>query len=127
MVLMFVYGSLKKGYWNYYNYGLDKEMFVGNAKLHNAEIYDLGAFPAITPTDNRENVVYGEVYDVLNKETVDRITAMETGAGYTVKEKFVVMDNGELVKCNIFFMQKPREHWKKIDNGTWEVPDRKRI
>lgn len=69
---LFVYGTLTQGL------GLANKLanatFLGHG-LTQGTLYDLGSFPGFKATDNAENVVYGELYqvDTQTLKTLDRI------------------------------------------------------
>jgi gamma-glutamylcyclotransferase (GGCT)/AIG2-like uncharacterized protein YtfP len=62
MALIFTYGTLKKGYYNHHI--LKDSTFIGEAKLYNSDMYDLGSFPAIK---RGSSIIMGEVYEVSTK------------------------------------------------------------
>ena len=57
---VFVYGSLKKGFGNHPL--LDGAEFLGNGVIKGFDMYSLGAFPAIVPSE--KGIIHGELYDV---------------------------------------------------------------
>lgn len=71
-VLVFVYGTLKKGFSNHERFLKGKEK-ISDAVLHGYNMYSLGRFPGIVVGKGN---VYGEVYEV-NQETLRRLDALE--------------------------------------------------
>jgi gamma-glutamylaminecyclotransferase len=67
---VFVYGSLKKGF---YNHGLLSEStFIDNAMtLPKYTMYDLGGYPAIV--EMGDTPIFGEVYEVNDIVRLDRL------------------------------------------------------
>lgn len=75
--LLFVYGSLKRGYWNHH-YMKDCE-FLGEATVGNYAMFNVG-FPILLPPSQIENQDYhllgevrGELWYVDNLERFDRL------------------------------------------------------
>ena len=62
MPLLFVYGSLKRGY-EYSDY-LQGQVFLGDGILPGYELICLGDYPAVIPADFEASLVKGEVYAV---------------------------------------------------------------
>lgn len=74
-ILLFVYGTLKRGCCNHAH--LAGQMFVGVARTPPGyRLYDLGGYPGIAPRlDDRDGVV-GEVWSV-NDDALRRLDAFE--------------------------------------------------
>ena len=69
---VFVYGTLKKGYYNHHVLGADAE-FVDYANTYGAELHSAGAFPAMMRGDRK---VFGEVW-AISDEALDRVDYLE--------------------------------------------------
>lgn len=82
-ILLLVYGSLRTGEYNHPL--LSKSTKVADAVIDGFDLYSLGAFPAVVPSTNPSNQVYGEVFEVDPTEFL-RIDRMERGAGYLAQE-----------------------------------------
>jgi gamma-glutamylcyclotransferase (GGCT)/AIG2-like uncharacterized protein YtfP len=93
MKKMFVYGSLKKGFFNHFRFGFgDKAVFLGTSIAHDVSLVALNPhYPHAFV--NKGGIVRGEVYELDDKEIEDSIEWMEQGAGYTQHK--VVLDEGE--------------------------------
>ena len=79
---LFVYGTLKKGY---YNHGWLKNTtkYLYDEVIHNFTLYDTGyGYPAAVSQEG--SYIEGEVYEI-DKETYRNIKSMEVGAGYEEK------------------------------------------
>lgn len=85
-----VYGSLRQGE---YNHRQDMGEMVAQGVITNAALYTLGAFPCIVATDNTDDSVVVEVYD-LPEKVFDGIHRMEIGAGYEIKPATVQVTKG---------------------------------
>ena len=82
-----VYGSLKKGFWNYDHF-LKEANFLGESKIIGGMQMSMGSYPYLFESSEEqkfdtEYVV--EIYEVEDK-IYERIDGMETGAGYYAKE-----------------------------------------
>lgn len=98
---LFVYGSLKKGYWNHEF--IERSSFLG--KYHTVEKYVLVIknelpFVATTPSVSH---IYGEVYDV-DESTLHAIDKMEqNGRWYTRRPVQLVDENGQQMVAELYF------------------------
>lgn len=80
---LFVYGTLKKGHWNYNAYLADLAVSIRKAEYHGAKLYDLGEFPALKL--NCLGKVVGEIVEVDDiDEALYRCDILE---GYNQKGK----------------------------------------
>lgn len=68
---VFVYGSLKEGFINHRVLGGAKK--VCSARMGNSVLFSLGAFPALKNTDNTNDIVHGEIYEVPDFHALDRL------------------------------------------------------
>lgn len=115
MSKVFIYGSLKKGFFNHARFDFDKKTkFLGNAILKGAKMYDLGSYPCIVLTSNKTDVVHGELYEYLDSECEEKIKNMELGAGYTEVEVDI---SGEKYKTFIFEKDPNKQI---VENGNWK-------
>jgi len=78
-IKVFVYGSLKRGYWN--SYILENSEFIGEAEIKGYDLFDVGSFPAIVeqiPFEDRFELkrVQGEIY-LVDPDTVERLDRLE--------------------------------------------------
>eukprot|EP00727_Mastigamoeba_balamuthi_P014113 m51a1_g9324 hypothetical protein (334) ;mRNA; r:216-1699 len=76
-VLVFVYGSLKRGHWN--AHFLEGQQFVGEARtVPGYRLYDVGSYPAMVavPPGSRPTSVQGELWRV-SPEAMARLDALE--------------------------------------------------
>lgn len=59
---VFVYGSLMRGQANHH--WLKGATFLGRARLHGGELYDLGAYPMAILRSGSSDVIHGEVFEI---------------------------------------------------------------
>lgn len=128
-MLIFVYGSLKKGFSNHSLISPFKQVAKGTIQ---GRMYSLGAFPAIVLSDNPEELVHGEIYDVNTEYGLKTIDSLE---GYNPDRKdnhFYLRvptkcktNTGEIIEVNVYCFA-PEEESKslnlrtKVDDGIWK-------
>ena len=117
--LVFVYGSLKKGFGNHRL--LEDADFLQNDTIQNHTMYSLGAFPAIVPDDNADVPVKGELYSVTNDELL-RLNRLEGYSGDNnphnlYERKEIVTDNGHV--AYVYYMNTPERDWPVVQDGDW--------
>ena len=76
---LFVYGSLKKGYYN--SILLKNSVFLGVTKIPGYTLYDNGYYPLAIQSDVKNHTITGEIYEIGN-HTWEIIHDMERYAGY---------------------------------------------
>lgn len=107
---VFVYGTLKRGYWNHRL--LEKSKFVGEGTISGYELYDLGSYPGIIPGEKKDEVD-GELYEIDN-ETLIRLDRLE-GEGFLYLRKEVEVDiNGHMEKVLIYVYNRKVKGAKKL-------------
>ena len=115
MVNIIVYGSLRKGLGNHLY--LTNSDYIGTATLKGYKMYSLGWYPAIVPTRYADEIEV-ECY-TLSLHTFRQIHAMETGAGYKIKEERVILENGEPFDGYVYYFKiKPNNH--VVKGGKWK-------
>ena len=99
-----VYGTLKKGYWNYERFiephlESGKVRFVGNGIVRG---YLIGGdvIPFAKRTNNQDNYIKVEVYEINDEKVMRSIDQLE-GAYKKVKVK-VEMNNGEIIDAFMY-------------------------
>jgi gamma-glutamylcyclotransferase (GGCT)/AIG2-like uncharacterized protein YtfP len=117
--LVFVYGTLKRGFWN--NYLLEGSELLGEGTtLERFSLYTVG-FPYAVP-DGGGLPLRGEVYRV-DEETLKRLDALEGYPNhYKRKLTEVKLDDGRLVKALIYYAERPRGKPLSPKSGvySWE-------
>lgn len=82
---MFVYGSLKKGFFNHPLISENpRNKFIRKGVVEGYKLYALWSYPCIKPATQNDKV-YVELYS-LSEEVFERIDRMERQAGYTPVE-----------------------------------------
>lgn len=123
---VFVYGTLKKGFGNH-NYLLGHLEPLAEDKLAGHKMYSLGGFPAIVESDNEEDVVYGELYEVNPAELrrLDGLEGYRDGYAGFYDRKTVTTVGG--VEALVYFMHEVGENRPLVESGVWEGGDYKQV
>lgn len=85
---IFCYGTLKK--YNRNHYMMDGATYIGDARLHNVTMVDLGSYPGLIKGNGS---VVGEVYCVGNQKKKDLDIFEEVGSLYSDKEAIVYIED----------------------------------
>jgi len=115
MNLVFVYGSLKKGFSNHRL--LSTSEFVSKGTVHDAELYSLGGFPALVSGGGS---VEGELYEV-SPETLRNLDMLEGHPNFYRRETRLVdcSMNGQL-PCHVYIYQGEVSGDYHIPCGEWK-------
>ena len=82
-VKIFVYGTLKKGK-RLHDFFMKNAEFIKKDEI-NAKMFNLGSYPAVIKTRDKEAWIEGEIYKIPNRD-FNMINVMESNAGYIAKE-----------------------------------------
>ena len=125
--LVFVYGSLKQGYFNNRLFDHAEGELLGKGKTMSMySLYNLGAYPGVW-IDNPVSPIYGEVYTV---PTLDRLDTLEGYPNYYNRQKVLVeiltpdLQSAGYVKTSwMYYLNPYRNHQpdpqRLIASGTW--------
>lgn len=121
--ILFVYGSLKKGFMNHERFGLHNQKFLGSGEIPCYRMYSLRAYPCVVFTADARDRITCEIYEV-DRNTMDRIRYIEHGAGY--KEQIIATPRRGV--CNgragsIFVYDRKPEHARIVESGVWQQSD----
>lgn len=84
---LFVYGSLKKGFFNHDRFGFgDAATFLGEGTASGVSLVRLGDLPYPHAFVNEGGEVKGELYELEDTRIADALDAMERGAGYESRQ-----------------------------------------
>lgn len=108
LVRVFFYGSLKKGFYNFRRWGIEKTTFLGTTAIGKMRLFHNDAYPAAVPDESSPYSLMGEIFD-LPEELFKNIERMERGAGY--QEITVETILGPTV---IFIMMEAPKWWKQV-------------
>ena len=115
MTRLFVYGTLRRGYYNYDRFQLARNArHRGATVVRGARLFDLGSYPAMVLTADVRRRVKGELLDVDDEAVVDGIRRMEEAAGYHTVT--VDTDAGAALT---FVFERPPAGAVEIPSGDW--------
>jgi len=86
--IVFVYGTLRKGFYNHRL--LENATFSDTGSAYGVRLYDVGPFPAVLPTSDGKGAVHGELYEV-DDETLTRLDRLE-GVPHLFRRELVWCD-----------------------------------
>ena len=121
MTKVFIYGSLKKGFYNHLPCRMDEGEFLGEASVSGAQLFSLGAYPCVILTADEADKIHGEVYE-LPDHIVAPIDEMELGAGYVKKQIRTSISSDEKNDTLIYVYRGERlEDLKsrRVESGKW--------
>ena len=86
---VFVYGSLKRGYWNS-TILMDSEFLFKATTVDSVyDMFDLGSFPAVVK--DGDSKIEGEVYKIKGR-TIQMLDALEGNGSFYNREEILVTD-----------------------------------
>ena len=107
-MLLFVYGSLRKGFHHpAYAYISQHFDFISDAKVQGV-LYDMGDYPAAVPADGGDNsTIEGEVYLINEPTPVFAVLDKYEGEAYTRKLEPVKLPDGREVLAWVYWYTNP--------------------
>lgn len=130
MFLTFIYGSLRRGEFNHKRFKGFPESFKCTGFIRGAQLKSLGPYPAIVPSNNPEDIVKGELYE-LPEFLHNLILRMEQGAGYVYNPVSVEVEaNAEElpgvtipVEARAYFFERPEiiAQVPPVKGGDWTL------
>lgn len=105
-MILFVYGTLKKGFENHYF--LDGAKFLGCAttKHRYPMVNIVKAYPYLIDDKNNGKYINGEVYKI-DREILERLDHLEGYPDYYTRKKILLLQEGiEIVALTYFINQK---------------------
>ena len=112
MHLVFVYGSLKKGFHNHHYVEGCKGC---EASMEGIELHSGPGFPFC---QRGEGVVHGELYEVSDKQ-LRSIDMLEGHPRFYKREKLYAKVNGDVIEAWVYLSDRA-EAYPKIENGMWQ-------
>jgi gamma-glutamylcyclotransferase (GGCT)/AIG2-like uncharacterized protein YtfP len=123
--LVFFYGTLMAGFDRRRRAGIDSKLtYVGRGAIR-AALFDLGIYPAAVPAP--EGVVWGEVYEMKEPETV--LAALDEIEGYRVDDPDrslylrqntdVRLPDGTQAPAYVYFYNAPLGQAPRIPSGDY--------
>ena len=105
MEYVFVYGSLRKGFWNHEAY-LKNSKFIGKGKTKEKYAMYADIIPYVVENEKISHIV-GEVYEI-DKETLKRIDCLEGHPNHYIRKKVpIILETGEELEAWLYFYPEP--------------------
>lgn len=117
---VFVYGSLKAGYWNHMILKENDAKFLGKSVLWGYSLYHIANYPGMVKSPNPFEKVYGETYDV-DDDTLELLDSLES-EGYLYKRQLLTVVKGVIpIKAYSYIYLLPIEvDTKKVYKNDWK-------
>jgi gamma-glutamylcyclotransferase (GGCT)/AIG2-like uncharacterized protein YtfP len=121
---LFVYGTLRRDS-NYHllaRYG----QFVGDA-TYQGKLYMVDYYPGLVPSDNPQDIVYGEVYKLSDPDIVlSRLDDYEEcgpkfsePTEYVRRKQDVIFKSGEVISAWVYIFDRPTDRLQLIVSGDF--------
>ena len=111
------YGTLRQGQGNHrWSVAQDNgAKFDGTHTIHGYRMHSLGGYPFVVKTDNLDDSVVVELYELTDDTIASQIHRMELGAGYHTQE---IVQNE---KSYLIYVQNDRgsANYPIVPNGDW--------
>lgn len=118
--LVFVYGSLKRGFGN--NFNLHRSKFICGTRTKHQR-YEMrsyaGYFPVVSKTSYKPKFITGELYEV-SRSTLARLDSLESNGSFYTRE-LVELEHGKLAWMYLV----PNDLAQQLDGPGVKVNDRR--
>jgi gamma-glutamylcyclotransferase (GGCT)/AIG2-like uncharacterized protein YtfP len=120
--LVFCYGSLKQGYWNFDRYLLNKSRFVGSAITATPEytLVNMGSYPGVV--SGGKTTIIGEVFEV-DDNVLSRLDKLEGHPNWYKRHPISVkLESGEIVHAEMYMQDGEKFKYdlhQVITSGEW--------
>jgi gamma-glutamylaminecyclotransferase len=115
MMRAFVYGTLKRGYWNHPR--LEGATFIGEARASGFALYNVSAFPGMIA--EKGGKVRGEVYEIT-PEILRSLDILEGVPWMYKRETISVQCNRASLDVFAYIWQREVAAVDRIKNGNWK-------
>lgn len=119
---IFVYGTLKRGFYNHDYMMKGKSKFIGTARTANLAMVSAagGSYPIAYP--EKGSSIVGEVFTVDDK-VFNRLEGMELGAGYKRVTKNIWVDGKKMEAIMWIHENRPKYGTMYVSDGNWKGRD----
>lgn len=114
--IIWVYGSLRYGEYNYYLIKSFRKFGLGIVR--GFKMYSFGSYPFVVQTGNPKDIIVVEGYEV-DKENANDINSMEFCAGYSLASVEIEVEEGGVTDGNIYKMDAVYRNCGEVEGGDW--------
>ena len=114
---IFVYGTLMAGEYNHALIG--SQVLEGEGFISGFDLYSLGRYPGIRPSEHCGHTVAGEVY-LIDDSTLEQVNILEDeGSLYILQSAEVAMSDGRTVTAGVYVYNHDCPESSRILSGSW--------
>ena len=115
---VFVYGSLKQGFWNHPRF-MTSARLVGTARtVDGFTLFDNGRYPKLEANGDRR--IHGEVYEV-DSQTLTALDRLE--CGYDRVPINVDLTDGDRTEAFVYLGKGETAGWHRLESDCWPCPE----
>ena len=115
---IFVYGTLMAGEYNHALIG--SQVLEGEGFISGFDLYSLGRYPGIRPSEHCGHTVAGEVY-LIDDSTLEQVNILEgEGSLYILQSAEVAMSDGRTVTAGVYVYNHDCPESSRILSGSWK-------
>tara|TARA_R100000655_G_scaffold30835_1_gene61964 strand:- start:1815 stop:2909 length:1095 start_codon:yes stop_codon:yes gene_type:complete len=107
--LIAVYGTLKKGYGNYYGY-LSNSQYIGGGKTKDKYPLIVNGLPYVLDAKGKGKNVVVDVFKVSDAQ-LKRIDSLESHPQWYVRKQIPISVNGKTLTCWLYFNKEAELYW----------------
>jgi gamma-glutamylcyclotransferase (GGCT)/AIG2-like uncharacterized protein YtfP len=112
-VLIAVYGSLRKGHYNYERFGGSHSFaYKGTFQINGYKLYNLGSYPGIIEAEKGDFITV-DLFECPD-DVAKQIDWMETGSGYSAE---TIQVDGQ--KAIIYIYDRSISRFELVGSGDW--------
>jgi gamma-glutamylaminecyclotransferase len=119
---VFVYGTLKRGFHNHSVMESAEGVYLGVGIRSCAQIYDTGGFPALVETNDPDDVVVGEIYQVSDHRPLDMLEGYNPSTDdgmYLRRVREIVNESGDPELVELYVWNYGINQMPLIESGVY--------
>ena len=114
---IFVYGTLMKGEGNHRL--ISSQVCEGSGFIRGFNLYNLGYYPGIRPSEHSNHVVYGEVY-LVDDRTLESVNRLEGEGSLYILQSVEVTMSDKVVTAGVYVYNHKCLNSRRIYSGYWK-------
>lgn len=123
---IFVYGSLRRDFSSPAREVLDDYAEFISEATYQGSLYKIDWFPGVVPSDDKDDIVHGEVYKIIDREEVLSKLDQYEGCSLSdpkphafVRKEVQVKSNGDDITAWIYLFDLPVDDMVQIRSGDY--------